>query len=280
MKKSLFALLSAALVLSACDIPPGLTSRPGASAIETMVVETLQALTQSAPQGTQVSFENVSFVIPPGMGVGAASVVTDAIEYPPCANPSCVDPATVMPRHVVVTISGYPLAREARVVVFKASEFAGIRESFDLQISELLALKDRPESVQDVPGGSNFQVRSKYLVSGNGYGRGSLTQFNNGPVPINNADLFYYFQGLTDDGQHYVYTYLPVSAPFLVADSLPQTTLPPDAVPFGWANPADFDLQTYYQTLAQQIAAAAPETFKPDLNQIEALIQSLQVTSP
>lgn len=276
MKTLIVAMLC---TLTACTALANPSQQPAQSSIETIVAGTMQALTQSAPQGVNVAFENISLVIPTGLGAGGDMRKTDEIEYPPCANPSCVYPLTVMPQHIVFTINGYPLAREARVAVFKASEYANISESMNADISELQSLKSRPETIPDtltLP----FAARVQAMTFQGGYGFRYLTQLNDGPTPINNENLFYYFQGLTDDDAYFVMAVLPISAPFLAADGNPASPLPNGAVPFGWENLGDFDLGKYYETVAQQLNAAAPETFFPDFNEIEALIQSLQMTSP
>ena len=46
---------------------------------------------------------------------------------------------------------------------------------------------------------------------------------------------------------------------------------------FDWQGPGTFDVSSYYESVAQQLNAAAPETFFPDLNKLDALIQSMMV---
>ena len=94
-----------------------------------------------------------------------------------------------------------------------------------------------------------------------------LTQFNQGPVKINNANLFYTFQGLTADGKFYVVAVLPVTHPEL-----------PDGEPVFSDNPEELSQYPAYLAetaawLEQQPAAS----FTPDLAKLDALVQSILV---
>jgi hypothetical protein len=276
MKLTLTApLILLLIILTACTAAPT-ASGPGASEVGTIVAATMAALTQDAPPAGAFRFENVSLVIPPSLGTGATGQRTDRIEYPPCINPSCVDPATTMAQHILITLSGYPHTGEPRLVIFKTAEYTAMGEFTANEISDLQALA-RTGSLPDNPSGPYFEVRRERLTFQNGQGIGSFTQISNGIVPINNAALFYSFEGLTADGQYYVFAVLPVAEPFLAADDNPSTAFPEGAIPFGWENPAEFDVPAYLGAVAGQFGTAAPATFTPDLDQIKALIASLRI---
>lgn len=114
----------------------------------------------------------------------------------------------------------------------------------------------------------NFRAQVEIIPFAGGSGVRYLTQLSQGPVPINNQDLFYTFQGLTADGATYVAAYFPVGFA-----GLPDS---PQIDEETWAT-LMADWQGYLaQTLAlldEQPAAA----FSPDLAALDALIQSFSV---
>ncbi|MEY2819152.1 MAG: hypothetical protein RL275_2615, partial [Chloroflexota bacterium] len=77
------------------------------SSIETVVAATLQAVTQAASQdpaqtqGIQVSYQNVSFVIPDGLASGASS------ELVPAADESTGGPWGVSPEYIEFILMDY-----------------------------------------------------------------------------------------------------------------------------------------------------------------------------
>ena len=54
-----------------------------------------------------------------------------------------------------------------------------------------------------------MHTRVEYVQFKGGEGVSYLAQYAQGPVPVNNGELFYTFQGLTDDGEFYVSAILP-----------------------------------------------------------------------
>lgn len=184
-----------------------------------------------------------------------------------------VDPATLYRQ----TVNAYP---EPRLFVFPAAEYAAMNPLAAEQITQLQSLlEEQPAEVEGalpflpLPNGHQvFNVQVEYLTFGGGEGIGGqgvryLTTYNQEPRQINNAELFYTFQGLTGDGAHYVAAQFPVAAPNLPAES----------------DIADVDafMAGYDQYLAGTIAALDelnPAGFTPDLAQLDAVISSIQIT--
>jgi hypothetical protein len=86
--------------------------------------------------------------------------------------------------------------------------------------------------------------------------------------PINNQQIFYTFQGLTGDGKFYVAAVLPV---FL--NGLPSDPLDTSNLPLEFAS----DYPTYLTGIANQLNLQAPGDYAPDLDTLDALVQSLEV---
>jgi hypothetical protein len=90
--------------------------------------------------------------------------------------------------------------------------------------------------------------------------------------------LRYVFQGLTDDGCYYVYGYFPITANFLPSGD---NAIDPD---FEAANAAQASMDggamsprmgAYYDLMRAKIDAHPDSAFSPDLDEIDALIQSI-----
>ena len=116
-----------------------------------------------------------------------------------------------------------------------------------------------------------MHAQVQYLDFANGTGVRYLTQYNQGPVPINNSELIYTFQGLTSDGQAYVAAVLPVTNPELQASpefSAEYTQALTD-------NPGYYkEYLTSTVTLLNQSPAG---NFTPSLDQLDALVRSITI---
>ncbi|MEM8501492.1 MAG: hypothetical protein AAF542_26025 [Pseudomonadota bacterium] len=99
---------------------------------------------------------------------------------------------------------------------------------------------------------------------------------------VNNEGLLYEFRGLTSDGQHYIWAFIPVALPFLPDTyDLTQLTQPEFAVPLPEL-PADPDelfpiLEQYHAEVAVFIDEATADTFTPNLTALDILIQSIEI---
>ena len=97
-----------------------------------------------------------------------------------------------------------------------------------------------------------FRSQIKYLKFKNGAGVAFVTRYAQDITPTKNGDLFYTYQGITDDGKYYVALYYPVNAPGLPAN-------------------APIKKSTAYLDKLER------NKFKPDLDQVDKLIQSISI---
>jgi hypothetical protein len=113
-----------------------------------------------------------------------------------------------------------------------------------------------------------FHKKIRYFNFRNGSGVAWLTQRTVDMAPINNAQLWYVFQGLTKDGAYYVAAQIRVTHP-----SLPGTAVVKDY--------RDFEKQypTYLPIAANALAAKPDETFQPPLAALRAMFASIEVKS-
>lgn len=275
--------------------PPATTSPVDQIGGETVVASTLAALTATAPtaaqeaspteaaatqdssgqltpDGTPVNTAGVSFFIPNGVANDATSVMTSDTEYP-YSNPSGGD----MPQHVKLTLNLYALngtTYQPQIIIFRSAEYA---QYSDLTAGIVAAL----QSLQYVDGqplpenldGALFTAQTHAINFQNGHGIRLLNQTGQAPGPVNNQDLFYYFQGITNDGQYYIEAILPINAPFLPANFDINAPVPADGIPF---NMDDFG--AYFNAVTQKLNETDTFSYTPYLEYLDAMMESLQVT--
>lgn len=232
-------------------------------------------VTPTAIPGIPVSNGNISLVIPTGLASNADFSTSTEVEYP-YINPSNGD----MPEHTVITLSEFALqGTTPRILVFQADQFAQYTELTQKIIAELQVLP--VQSNTDVPADlqATFFAQTKFLSSSSFYGIRYLTEVLNGYSPINNMDIFYYYQGLSLDGKYYVEALLPIHATFLAPDSNPDSVIPAGGIPFSVSSMGDVTaVQNYYNAVKDKLNTADPAAFTPLLATLDELIQSIRVT--
>ena len=277
MKKVLIVLLAGMLILTACaPSQPAATSGPN---VETVVAATLQALTAAAPSptvqssGLPVSYNNVSFNIPLELNASATPSTNTDVEFP-YINPS----NGPMPEHVVFQFTNYPVQGEARIMVFKASEYAAYGTPVQDAVTALLAKQDATQPLPDALLYSDIYALAKPVLFQNGHGVRYVIKPDTAIAPITNQDIFYYFMGVTNDGAYFVSAIFHVNTSFLVADGSQDSPTPPDGIPFNWG--ADLDFAKYRAEITQKLNDTPAENYAPSLTALDKMIESLQVTNP
>ncbi len=299
MKKILLSIALALVVVLACA-PFGFSPSASQQGVETIVAATMQGLLPAQPQpespavvtpaappavfsGTPLQFANLSLTIPPGLAVGG-----NGAQIPPASGEN-VEPWGVTPGHTELTLTGYALPdrfHEPKIYVYPAQGFAALNNGTAdniLRLQTILADPNVPLSDDKIPfvpffnAGAVFTAQAQVIPFQNGLGVRMLTQYAQSFAQVNNHEMFYHFQGLTNDGQTYVIVILPVSAPFLAAswDSPP----PADGIPFPGYEDPNANFAAYYQHITDSLDVASPETFTPSLNLLDALIGSLNCGS-
>lgn len=278
-KRMLLLILGAALMTSGCSFS---VSTPATPTLESLPATPDESAPPPAPathaSGAQVSFENISFVVPGEVASGASTERISSVE----ANSGA--PWDVAPTHLRFTLTEYALQgrfHEPRLFVFPADEYAQINPTAAEQIDRLRKILAGAiplhESLPTVPffnAAQQISAQIKIIPFQNGSGIRFLTQYAQYAAPINNRELFYHFQGLTADGSHYVIAILPVTAPLLAEDERPEATVPEDGVPI----PADVGPNAvYYFSVTEKLNSLAPEAFTPSLSALDALIGSITI---
>jgi hypothetical protein len=291
--KKLFSFICIILASSlACSVfsAPVRSEGPDVN-VATVVVETMQALptaeppaTEPAPafSGTPVEFGYVRLTIPPGIAVGATGA-----QIPPAGDQDSA-PWDVTPGHVELVFDGYVLQdrfHQPKIYIYPAPAYAALLPGAAdniLRLQNLLADPTQPLVGNKLPyipffnAATVFTAQEKIIQFQNGSGVRMLTQYAQDVAQVTNNDMFYHFQGLTNDGQYYVIAILPISAPILAENW--EAAAPPDGVPFpGYSDP-NADFQAYYDQVIAKLNALPEDALNPSLTKLDALIGSLQAT--
>ncbi|MFN8401860.1 MAG: hypothetical protein U0X74_17745 [Anaerolineales bacterium] len=281
--KSILGLVLGLFLILACGAP---AATPDVAAI---VTQTLQALTtipaeaqqesqaiptaeaqQLTPDGTPVDTAEISFFIPNGVANDATSTLTTAVEYP-YINPGSGD----MPQHVTVNLNLYAVIEnihQPQILVFRASEYSQYSELTASIISQLQSLQYVDGQPLPKELSADFSAQIHAVNFKNGHGVRYLTQVFQNFNTVNNQELFYYYQGITNDGQYFVQAILPINASYLVADSNPNSPLPADGIPFNMD-----DFSGYLNTVNQKLNSTDTFNFNPYLDALDEMIESIQV---
>jgi hypothetical protein len=276
----------------ACGLtaPAAAPTQPG---LETIVAATLQAMTSNAPaqtatveatltdappNGISIAFGNVSFIIPDKLASGAAS------EQMPAISSDNGAPWEVGPAYIKFTLSSYPLQEtmwKPEIRIYPVEEFLqtvpvvtdNINTLQDILANPANSLPKNLPFLPYVNAAQDFYAQMQVVNFQNGSGIRYLTQFDQAPIPINNQEMFYTFQGLTSNGRYYISATLPVNAAFLPVDGNINSPTPRDGVPMDWNNFENWPI--YLDAVTQKIGAADPNAFQPSLPMLDALIQSI-----
>lgn len=235
-------------------------------------VETPAPLPSVTPPPNAV-FMGVGFNLNPSVAAGINGEVVPA--SPPSQDGPYWD---VAPEYKRIKLVGYAQTltfHEPSIYIYPVEEYAKMSEQAANTINELRGLLEKkPAQVDRMPflpvwnAGQVFHAEIKYMNFKSGSGVRYLSQYAQAVVPINSHELFYTFQGLSGDGRYYIAAVLPVSHPNLPQDG-------------------DIGQQAYQQLesnytgyMAETTAmleAQPPESFKPGLQALDALIESLEI---
>jgi hypothetical protein len=191
-----------------------------------------------------------------------------------------------MPEHIRFTFAdpdlspgrrrmGFNLAAEAQLLIFPMAELADMNPLVQKQIE---TLRDLLVERGTVPSGELpllpltnsaqvFHTQVQYLEFGNIQGLRFISQHSQDPHPIMlSQELFYTFQGFTDDDAYYVASFFPLTVAVL-----------PDKIEVeDWdAFHANYD--TYLLETTAVLDQLPPTKFTPDLTLLDAVVTSLWV---
>ncbi|MCA9982222.1 MAG: hypothetical protein KDD89_15365, partial [Anaerolineales bacterium] len=222
----------------------------------------------------------VSFEIPPSVAASATlTTVQNTADQTNIGQPYWA----ILPQHLRYNFDGYALSEtfhDPRLIVYPAPEFADLNPAARETIGQLQTiLADRPDlaSEETLPllpifnAAQVFHAQAEYLDFGSGQGIRYLTQFDQAINPISNRTIFYTFQGLTNDGRHYVTAVLPIASPNLPDDG----QLEQDAFEEFAAN-----FESYIAETVANLNETDPASFTPPLGDLDSMVASVSVNLP
>ncbi|MEQ8673758.1 MAG: hypothetical protein RLP44_29995 [Aggregatilineales bacterium] len=112
-----------------------------------------------------------------------------------------------------------------------------------------------------------FRVQPQVIETANLRGIRYLVYYSQAMNPITEGEVFYTFQGVTADGQHYVSAILPINTGTIPTDA--HENVDPDAFASQYA--------TYLDDVLGMLSAADVDSFTPSLYTLDQLVQSIRV---
>jgi hypothetical protein len=295
MRKNILYISVLLVVILACGLP-ATTTKPTEMPVSSFTNTPLQASETPAPEiglstdtpapdfdGNSVSFGPISLILPPGLASGI-----NGSQFPRAEGENIV-PWEVTPGHTQVELDGYILQgkfHKPRILIYPGQEYAEmvpvVFESIH-RLNNLLYDHSTPIGKDDLPTVPFFNATPIFVSNievisfQNGEGIRFLTEFAQYAAPVNNYELFYHFQGVTNDGSNYVIAILPITAPVLPETSNPESSLPTGGIEFPDLNNLNADWDGYYAAVTNNLDTLPVDAFTPSLNQLDALIQSMLI---
>jgi hypothetical protein len=242
-------------------------------------------ISSTSDQGTAVTYEPLSLVIPPDVASGASGSQLPRVDGEDAAY------WQKTPGHLQVSLGDYYALQgkfhEPQIYVYPALDYAQLVPAAFESMHRLRNVMNKPDtsiSADQLPAvpffnaaqifASNFQAISFQ----NGDGVRFLTEYAQYAAPVNNHELIYHFQGFTSDGEYYIIAILPITAPGLADTSDAGAPLPPGGVPYPSMADPNVDMQSYYASVTDLLNSTPPEAFTPTISQLDSLIRSMRVT--
>ena len=224
--------------------------------------------------GTVFDELGLSFVLPTGLG-DQATIQSMPAEGDP--NDPTFPP---VPEHLQIDLTAYPIAdhfHQPQLWVYPVAEYEALSDFMTdrvIRMQALLAMRPNFDGdwlpfLPAFNAGPLIHARVDYLDFENGSGLRYLTLYGQSYRPINNYELFYTFQGLTDDGQYWVCAILPIWQ-----DGLPDTG---DEIPGGDFGAFAENYETYAAEQEANLEAVPSASFAPDIAILDAFIASILV---
>lgn len=189
-------------------------------------------------------------------------------------------PGDTYPSYVEFSFEGYGVSdhfHDPKIRVYPVEEYRIINPSAANIIDELQqTLINKPVGgvMNNLPflpmwnAAQMFSANVEYIDFQNGSGLRYLTMFGQAIYPIDNMNLFYTFQGITDDGRYYISAILPVIHGGLPNDG---ASLLDDYEGFieNWDN--------YLAETLTFLEEQPPQSFLPNLEDLDALMSSFVI---
>lgn len=176
----------------------------------------------------------------------------------------------------MLTLEGYEISNhllKPQIFIYPVAELEAFNQGVNQIATNLEILLDSQivgENLPFLPLFNAAQVKQSkvaFLGFENGSGVRFLTQFDQTPLPINNFELIYTLQGLTDDGKYYLAAIFSITHP-----NLPDDTMVDLGQEF---NPEEFPTEMAESVM--KLDNFSDMDFSPTLSKLDAMIKSISV---
>jgi hypothetical protein len=184
-------------------------------------------------------------------------------------------------RHIRVNFDDFIIGEHFHTPVIRVYDAPRFQEISDHAVENmsLLAtlLTARPENPEFlpflplIPAARFYIAQVEYIEFDGGSGVRYLCQMGQALWPVNNMNLFYTFQGMTDDGRYYISAMLPVNHPELSYDGSEAGT---DWEPYY----SEDAWNEYHAQVVSDLNGYPPESYQPSLLLYDEMFQSVRIT--
>lgn len=288
--KSLATFSLIALAIAACGSgqTPQPTAAPTAANVPTKVPSVAPTAVPSAPSPLppaptaaptatpantkSASFNQFSFEYDLSLATDVTSTVVPGFTDPSAAYWALHPDITLFNFVGYKSINTY---HQPRIEIYVVADYEKISDGAKTTIANLKKLLvDQPANPdKNIPllpifnATEIFHAQVQYLKFNSGTGVRFVTQYDQAYLPVNNLEIFYTFQGITNDGKYYIAAILPVTN-----SALPNSDQMTPELQKQMA-----DVEAYYKTMAQKLNDAKSQDFAPDLSLLDTLVQSIRM---
>lgn len=237
------------------------------------------------PQIEEVPTEEVAAEPPDILYEGISFSYDDAVAQ--SVNPSTVQgqdmgedymPGETYPTHVVFNFNGYPAGDKfhtPQIFVYPVEDYRAMSPfAADIidRLKQTLIEKSEGGSLSDLPflpmwnAAQVFSAKVAYFNFENGTGVRYLTMYAQALFPVDNQNLFYTYQGLTNDGRYYISAILPITHP-----GLPDQGQIDDYLAF------EENWDSYIADTIAWLNSQPGPTFFPNMDLLDAMIASFEI---
>ncbi len=241
---------------------------------------------ENLPPTADVNFNGVTFTYNPQI---FGEVKPEEVPESPLENETD-KPDEVAPKHLLFTFNN-PGQTESIIAVYPIEEYRRVwlpveknnTKSFDNDLNDVKNVIKNAAFRRngEIPvllfydAHQTFNARVKQLSFQSGRGLFFLTQINQEYAFINNQQLTYIYQGISEDGKSYIFAEFPVIVSFLPEN---QEVSEFDGIKLPEQNDASLNkYKDYLSEITKRLENLPQNEFQPDLDSIEKIISTLQV---
>ena len=187
-------------------------------------------------------------------------------------------PSETYPTHYVFDFNLYAVGEHfhsPKILIYPVDEYRAMSEFAANKIDNLkqtLISQPGGGAMSDLPflpmwnAAQIFSAKVTYFEFQNGSGVRYLTMYGQALYPVDNQNLFYTYQGLTDDGEYYLCAVLPVTHP-----GLPEEGQVDDWLAF------EENWESYIADTISWLNAQVDQSFTPSIAMLDAMMASFEI---